>query len=214
MSWWKRKAPSTPPAPERPAPTDELSAALDARYPGQPPFHLGAAIRFADGGPDPIDGVSIYWHERGPHWHYVSHGLAASLGLEFTFRLAARPTDRGTEPARFLGAIAYQAPTWPVKLLNLLARRVHRTGRPFDHGHWWEGAPGVLRPYTELHFLAFARDPELGTVTSAAGPRTFLQAVGITAETAAAMADDQRSGRGDATLDALSAADPLLVTRA
>lgn len=41
----------------------------------------------------------------------------------------------------------------------MLARRVHRTGRPFDVGRWWEGPPGVLLPYTEFRHMAFARAP-------------------------------------------------------
>lgn len=99
MSWVKRLfGAASPPAsvsPAAPAAPSELESALAAAYPGQTPFLYGAAIAFADGGPDPLDAVSIYWNARGPHWHYVGHGLAGVMGAELTFRLAAKPSDSG-----------------------------------------------------------------------------------------------------------------------
>lgn len=222
MSWWRtifgapaKSAPAARTAARGAsagAASGDVGAALTRLYGEQQPFHLGAAVAFAEGGPDPLDGVSIYWSEHGPHFHYVSFGMAEVMGAELTFRLSARPSDRGTEPAKFLGSLAYNAPTWPISMLNMLARRVHRTKRPLAVGHWWEGAPGVLRPHTELHHLAFARDPELGTVTKAGGELTFLQAVGVTVETVESMKADEREKRGDATLDRLRRDSPLLVT--
>jgi len=181
-------------------------------YGDQEPFHYGAMILFADGGPDPLSGVSIFWHESACHWHYVSFGMAQVMGAEFTFRLKATPADRGGDAASFQDALAKNAPTWPISMLNMLARRVHRTGRPFGVGHWWQGAPGVLRPHTELNHLAFARDPELGVVAAPSGDVLFLQAVGVDEDTIQSMKNDENEGRGDDTLDALIAKDPLLVT--
>lgn len=192
-------------------PDDALLDALTRVYGDQVPFHLGVGVTFADGGPDPLDGVSIYGNEHGPHWHYVSFGMAEVMSAELTFRHAAKPSDIG-EPDPTFRSIAHHAPTWPIQMLNMLARRVHRTGRAFGVGHWWEGPPGVLRPYTELRHLAFARDPELGAVSVRGREITFLQAVGVTAETVEGMKADERAGRGDATLEALQGRDPLLVT--
>lgn len=94
----------------------------------------------------------------------------------------------------------------------MLARRVHRTRRPFRAGEWWEGPPGVLEPHTSLRHLAFARDPELRVVPAPNGDVLFLVAVGIDAATVEAMKGDELAHRGDATLDALAASRPLLVT--
>lgn len=201
-------------------PEDPVSRVLGRAHGEQVPFHLGAAIAFADGGPDPLDAVSIYQVDEGPrpagrapgHFHYVSFGMEET-GCALTFRLAARPGELARAPGP-MGSLAHGAPIWPVKMLNMLARRVHRTHRLFGEGHWWEGAPGVLRPHTELHHLAFARDPELGVVDVDGRPRLFLQAVLVGPETIDAMKQDERLGRGDATIDALRAADPLLVSRA
>jgi hypothetical protein len=108
---------------------------------------------------------------------------------------------------------AANAPTWPLQLLNLLARRVHRTGRAFGHGHWWQGMPGVLRPHADWEHLVFARDPQLAPVTTPAGSVEFLQCVAATAGTIAAFQDDERAGRGDAALARLLARAPLLISR-
>jgi len=205
----------------RPPSADELAAEGDYQaitqrfhevYGEQVPFHYGAVIPFEDGGPDPLGSVSIFWSQHGPHWHYVSFGLAEVMGAEFTFRLRAKPADRGGDAASFQDALARNAPTWPILMLNMLARRVHRTRRPFGIGHWWQGPPGVLRPHSELCNLAFARDPELGIVTTSLGELLFLQTVGVDPETVQSMMNDEREGRGDDTLDALMAKDPLLVT--
>ena len=205
MSWWKKVlgGSATPPA------SPPLDPTRQSVYGAQVPFYYGAGVAFADGGPDPIDGVAIFWNETGPHFHYVSSGLVPLCGAELSFRLLARPTDLGTEPGKFLGAIAYQAPKWPISMLNMLARRVHRSQRRFAHGHWWEGPPGVLRPHTELHHLAFAHDPHLHRPGL-----PVLQAFGVTAAEVESMKSDERERRGDATVDQLARARPLLVTAA
>ena len=177
-------------------------------YPGQTPFYYGTHIHFEDGGPDPLDGVSIFWNPAGPHWHYVSWGLSRfGCNLELTLRVAARPDEIGTEPAKFLGAIAYQAPASPITLLNMLARRMLRTKRLFGHGHWWQGTPNALP-----EFVVFATDPQLGTLTTPEGTLTFLQVTSALAGTIEEMKRDQAEHRGDAELDRLLAADPLLVS--
>ncbi|NOY91493.1 MAG: suppressor of fused domain protein [Deltaproteobacteria bacterium] len=183
-------------------------------YGEQRSFHYGALVAFEDGGPDPLHGVSIFWNTQGPHWHYVSFGLAQVMGAELTFRLRATPSDRGGDGSSFSEALAKNAPQWPIAMLNMLARRVQRTGRPFAVGHWWEGPPGVLAPHTEISNLAFTRDPELGVVATASGELLFLLAVGIDPETVASMMNDEREGHGDATLAALLAENPLLLTDA
>jgi hypothetical protein len=55
---------------------DAIDQALNAVYGKQEPLHYGTVVKWAMGGPDPLDGVSIY-KNRSPrwHWHYVSYGL-------------------------------------------------------------------------------------------------------------------------------------------
>ena len=85
-----------------------------AVYGEQEPKHYGTIIKYSLGGPDPIDGVSVYEHAGPPaHWHYVSYGLSelyrkesddlelSGWGIELTFRLV-----RGAEPRARCGRSA------------------------------------------------------------------------------------------------------------
>lgn len=176
---------------------DAISAACDATYPDQPdPIHYGTLVKFRFGGPDPLDGVSIYRAaEPEPHWHYVSYGLSdlygegrdafvdaamsvesgarSGYGIELTFRLA--------DPAA-LDPEA-QPPTWPVVLMQNLARYVFGTGNVVRPGHHMDlnGSIAAERD-TALTAVLFAEDPDLGTVATPLGEVTFVQIVGVTAE--------------------------------
>jgi hypothetical protein len=185
----------------------EIEARLRAAYADQLPFRYGVNLAFEDGGPDPLRAIEVFWSDAGPHWHYLGYGIE-DVGLILSFRLGAQPGDRGTDPAAFLGAIAYQAPTWPLAMLNMLARRVRRTGRRFGPGHWWQGPPGVLRPHAGFEHLAFALDPTVGETAAV----QCVQAVAITPAVAEAMRADEVAGHGALALAELRAADPLLIT--
>ena len=67
-------------------------------YPGQDnPKHYASLIKWNLGGPDPLDGISIY--DGGDYWHFVTYGLSelyekesedkewSGYGMEFTFKL-------------------------------------------------------------------------------------------------------------------------------
>lgn len=67
-------------------------------YPGQDdPMHFGTLIPWSLGGPDPLDGISVY--DGGDYWHFVTYGLSelyekesedpewSGYGMEFTMRL-------------------------------------------------------------------------------------------------------------------------------
>lgn len=77
---------------------DAITARCLEFYPGQNgPMHYGTMIKWDMGGPDPLDGISIY--DGGDYWHFVTYGLSelgrkrssnpdvSGYGLEFTFRL-------------------------------------------------------------------------------------------------------------------------------
>jgi len=141
------------------------SAPWLALYPRQRPFHWAPEVRFADGGDEPLAGVSVYWNPAG-HFHYVGLGLAehgekqsavpdvSGWGCELTFRLAAPPevVALARQDVGVLGGVisraATQAPFWPVTLLNDVARYVFGNQAWLEHGHYIErpGAPlGLLR---------------------------------------------------------------------
>ncbi|MEO3799039.1 suppressor of fused domain protein [Nonomuraea mesophila] len=174
---------------------DAINAALrehygrDSRWPDwatQRPYNLG--------GPDPLDAIRNYDHdEPRPHWHMVGCGLSelydktsdipdlSGWGIEFSLRVARDTEDAGP-------------PIWAAVLLQQLARYVIAE-RPFAPGHTIHVASGIFndRPGqaentpTELAALAFAVDPDLGTIETPNGSVTFLQIAALTeAEYAAA----------------------------
>jgi hypothetical protein len=163
---------------------DAISQALCAAHPGQVPRHFGTALPWTLGGKDPLDGVSVYWSGQGrPHWHYVSYGLSelfdkesddadvSGFGFELTFRLAA--AEGSTE--------ADSPPTWPMSLLQNLARYVFQTGNVLEAGHHLDAnGPIAAGHTTALRHLAFVEDPQLPARDTPNGRLQFLQAVGLT----------------------------------
>lgn len=89
---------------------DAITAAFERVYPGQDnPKHYGTLISWMLGGPDPLDGISIY--DGGDYWHFVTFGLSdlyeketddpewSGYGMEFTMRLKKGCYDPDDEEA-------------------------------------------------------------------------------------------------------------------
>jgi suppressor of fused-like protein len=160
-------------------------AAIDdalARIHDAEPLHWGTVIKWALGGPDPLDGISAYASaDPVPHWHYVTYGMSelytkesdlpdvSGWGFEFTFRLARDPGEG--EP-----------PLWPANLLQNLARYVFRSGNTFEPGHHMSanGPIAAERTDSAIRAIVFALDPELGEIATPHGSLRFLQVVGVT----------------------------------
>ncbi len=185
---------------------DTLETALRAAHGGEPPeAHFGTLVKYSVGGPDPIDGVSIY--RVGDHLHYISFGFTelyvketedpetSGYGFELSFRLAHTGLD---------------VPTWPIGVMQNLARYVFRTGNVFAPGHHLDANGPLLEGSdTELRALVFTEDRGLpDSVVSPFGRFRFLQMVGISlGELEAA-----RTWSSAGVLALLERASPLLVT--
>src|SRR5688500_9386346 len=76
-----------------------IDGALARIYGDAEPHHWGTLHKWVLGGPDPLDGISVYPRDEPvPHWHYVSYGMTelyekqsenpdeSGWGFEFTFR--------------------------------------------------------------------------------------------------------------------------------
>ena len=157
---------------------DAIDAALAPLYGKQEPRHWGTAIKYALGGPDPLDGISAYAAEG--HWHYVSYGLSelyakespdpkiSGYGFELSFRLARGP--KVAEP-----------PLWPASFLQNLARYVFNSGNVFAPGHHVDlNGPIALEESTSIVAALFAADPELPAIDTPNGRLEFVQVVGAT----------------------------------
>ncbi len=105
-------------------------------YGAQEPLRVTPKQHWRAGGVDPIDHTSIFWNPAG-HWHYVGLGLSelyekltsnpavSGWGFELTLRLAG---TRETPP-----------PTWPMGVMNVIARAGQRAlvrGDAFSQDRW------------------------------------------------------------------------------
>lgn len=166
---------------------DAIAEVMHRLYPDQDGLYYGTIIPYTLGGDDPLDGVEIWKSEHSiPHWHYVTYVFTelyekesedpevSGYGFELTFRL-----KRGKEK---------QPPTWPVSLLQNLARYVFSSGNAFGPGHHMNAnGPIALETDTQLTALGFRTDPELGELDTPNGHFMFLQVVGLTEDEMDAM---------------------------
>ncbi|QKG23395.1 suppressor of fused domain protein [Actinomadura verrucosospora] len=189
---------------------DAIDAALRPLYGDVRPYHLGTVIKWALGGPDPLDGISVYARtEPVPHWHFVSYGMSelygkessdpdeSGWGFEFTFRLVRDPAD--AEP-----------PPWAANLLQNLARYVFSSGNWFEAGHHMNvnGPIAADREDSRIRAVAFVTDPELGEIATPHGRVEFLQVVGLATEEYEAL----RQWDAASFLNAIAPHLPLFVT--
>ncbi|WP_254510326.1 suppressor of fused domain protein [Anatilimnocola floriformis] len=188
---------------------DAIDQALQPLYGEQEPLHYGAVLPASLGGDDPLQGISVYCvNEPVPHFHYVTYGFTelydkdspdpqfSGYGFEMTFRLA-----RGVEET--------DPPTWPLNMLQNLARYVFRTGNFFDERHHLPAnGPIAIGEPTDMTALLFIRDPQLPEVNSPNGYFKFIQLVGLcTAEYALL-----KEGYFDEVLERILTIAPLGVT--
>ncbi|MFG1857079.1 suppressor of fused domain protein [Actinomadura geliboluensis] len=189
---------------------DAIDAALRPLYGDTEPYHLGTIHKWALGGPDPLDGISIYARmEPVPHWHFVSYGMTelytkesedpdeSGWGFEFTFRLARDPAEE-------------KPPVWAANLLQNLGRYVFTSGNWFEAGHHMNvnGPIAADREDSEIRAVTFVQDPELGEISTPHGKVVFLQVVGLAMEEYDAL----RRWNADGLTAALAPHLPLFVT--
>lgn len=209
-------SPTDPASPDPAAGWDAITAACTKVHPDQrEPLHYGTLIRWSLGGPDPLDGISVYRSgDPLPHWHYVSYGLTdlysdepvpvdddlrSGFGFELTFRLG--------DPAAVDPSAA--PPVWPMNLMQNLARYVVTSGNTFGPGHHLDvRGPIAADSDTTLTAVVFSIDPELGELDTRRGRMSFLLFEGITAEEVAGL----RSWSSDGLLGLLRDRHPGGVT--
>ncbi|WP_458123603.1 suppressor of fused domain protein [Paenibacillus sp. Z3-2] len=159
---------------------DAIDKAIGDLYGEQEPRHYGTALPYMLGGPDPLDGISVYAVDKlMHHWHFVTYGFSelyekemqdasrSGYGFELTFRLTR--SEEETEP-----------PAWALNLLQNVGRYVFNSGNVFHAGDYMDAnGPICLESDTLLTALAFIEDPDLPEISTPNGSVKFIQIVGI-----------------------------------
>jgi hypothetical protein len=182
---------------------DAIDGALEPIFGSQEPGHWETSSAAPDTGG--IWGISAY--RSAGAWFNVTYGLSelwektsddpavSGWGIELTMRVTADDSE---------------PPLWPATLLERLGSYVYSMGNVFDPGHRFDPQAEITggTPPTDLTAVAFAEDPQLGTIATPNGSVTFVLAFGITRDEL----DRMKLSRTDAVLDEFRTANPLLIT--
>jgi len=161
---------------------DAITAAFEKLYPGQEdPRHFGCLIPWRLGGPDPLQGVSVY--DGGDYFHFVTYGLSdlyekegkdpeySGYGLEFTLKLRKEGLgDQLREQQNIVG------------IFNALARLTFEKGEQFfpDEYIYTGQTTGVdIGQKSQITGFVTALD-EAGTIDTPNGKVDFVKLIGAT----------------------------------
>ncbi len=192
---------------------EAIDLALEGIYGGQKPEHWGTLVKGFLGGPDPIDGISMYRSSAGgrEHRHFCSYGFSnlyydeeafgkefSRWGFELTFRLAE-------------SNVGMHDPVWVCNVMQNLGRYVFQSEKWFEEFHWIPAnGPICLDSDTSLVGLAFVRDSEVPPLDTPHGRVELLQMVGITGNELDAIRGKQRTCAD--VIEHLRVGNPLLIT--
>jgi suppressor of fused-like protein len=196
-------APEGPPGPGTQA-IDRRVARLDGG-PEVRRYHPRAPHRFQGDGP--LKAVTVHRLKAPDHWHLVTYGLSELDAKESD---DAEQSGWGFELTMRLAVTSEAEPTWAVDLLTNLAAYVWTTDHGFAAGHHIDlRGPIRLEDQSDLTAAVLVVDPTLGRMRGPFGRLTFLQLVALTADELELC----RSWSTDGFVQALTAHDPLLITR-
>ena len=200
---------------------EAIDEALLKVYPEQEPRHYSPILKYMLGGEDPLDGISIYDNqEQTFHRHIVSYGMSelyyspesaenefSGWGFEFTFRIVPFEEDKDAEDG------TKNEPSWAMNVMQNLARYVFESKKWFEAYHFIPAnGPIRLECDTKLVGIAFAPDPQLGTIETPNGEVAFLQMVGITQEELDWLYEDPTTDRVEELINKMREDNPLLIT--
>ncbi|MBP2624277.1 suppressor of fused domain protein [Streptococcus oricebi] len=162
---------------------EAIEDAFKVLYPEQKnPKHYGTLVKYMFGGPDPLDGISVY--DGGEFWHFVSYGLSelyqkesdnpqySGYGIEFTFKLKKKGLVKEEEEIRAACGN-----------LQKLARYVFETGNiilPEEYIYTRQEEGIDLTQKSLLTGFITASDDLLSTLDSPNGKVQFICLIGAT----------------------------------
>ncbi len=164
---------------------DAVIAEFERIYPGQTnPKHYGVIIPWRLGGPDPLDGISVY--DGGDFWHFVTFGLSelyekesedkeySGYGMEFTFKLkkGCYNTDNEEEELRCICGN-----------LQNIAKITFNNGELFlPNEYVYTGQTEGIDRYQKSKLTGFITmpDPLVNTLQTPNGKVEFVEFIGVT----------------------------------
>lgn len=171
---------------------DAITAEFERIYPGQEnPNHYGNLISWRLGGPNPLDGISIY--DGGDYWHFVSYGLSelyekeskdmeySGYGMEFTFKLKKGAYEDLEQELRCVCGN-----------LQNLAKLTFEKGELFlPNEYIYTGQKEGIDRYQKSKLTGFitVSDPSVNTLDTPNGRVEFVELVGATDSELSAIMD-------------------------
>ncbi len=158
---------------------DAIDKTLEKEYGTQVPQHYAPKIYYSLGGNEPLDGISVYVDKENKCYHYVTYGFSeiyeketddkdiSGFGFELTFRLKYEES-------------AEKYPTWPINLLQNIAKVTFSKGMTFKEFQTLSSGPIRTEPSTEIKGILFTLDPTLKAIETENGKVDFLQIFGLT----------------------------------
>ena len=172
---------------------DAITECFERLYPGQTnPKHLGTLIKYHLGGPDPLDGVSIY--DGGESWHFITFGFSdlyektpgedpewSGWGFELTLKLKKYPWVDETE----IRCVA--------SVLQSLARYVYSSKKRFHaYEYIWTKQTEGFDANGKSKLTGFATLPdEAGAIETPNGKLEFICVVGLSDSELRSIAEKQ-----------------------
>lgn len=164
---------------------DAIIAEFERVYPGQDnPKHYGTLIPWRLGGPNPLDGTSIY--DGGDYWHFVTFGLTelyekesedkeySGYGMEFTFKLKKGCYGQADEEEEFRCICSN---------LDNIAKLTFDKGELFlPNEYVYTGQTEGIDRYQTSKLTGFitVSDPTVNTLETPNGKVEFVEFIGVT----------------------------------
>ncbi|MCF0106687.1 MAG: suppressor of fused domain protein [Holdemanella sp.] len=152
-------------------------------YPNQTnPKHYAAIIKYKFGGPDPLDGISVY--DGGTYWHFVTYGLSelyekeskdkewSGFGMEFTFKLKK---ENYADEERELKNIC--------SILQQIARITFKSGeifKPFEYLYTGQTEGIDSQQLSNITGFITIPDTKLQPLSTINGKVIFVEFIGVT----------------------------------
>ncbi len=148
----------------------------------EPAHHYASLIKWALGGNDPLDGISIY--DGGKYWHFVTFGLSelyekesdnteiSGCGMEFTFKLKKDDYENTEAEIKCICGI-----------LQSIARITFTKGEIFNaYEYLYTGQTEGIDSKMQSNITGFITIPDndFRTIDTPHGKLKFIEFIGVT----------------------------------